>query len=925
MAKRSNLSGKGAQAQREWHGPPDLPDIDVPVVGIAASAAGLAALRLLLRNMPADAGVAFVLAPPPDQSHELSLVELLAGDTELPVVQLADGRAVTPNRIHVLPPNRALTISAGRLQLHEITAPAPEDAPPSARERPRDILGPTATAGEEPGPERSQAPAGLSASERIFRRITDSLPALISYIDTEERYRFVNAAYQHWFRRDADAVHGARLKDVVGDDAYAVIGPSLQRALAGETVEYETWIDYARAGRRYVHALYLPDQRADGTVAGVYKLVRDITDRRRSEEAIARLHAENQARLAEMEALFDAAPIGIFVGRDPECRNMTMNRAGARMLRLDEGTNPSLSGPEAAGLPFRVFHAGRELSPDELPMQVAATRGERIEAFEEELLFSDGEVKTLMTYAAPLRDADGSIRGCVGTFADITASREAERRYRDTLERFKLHLDNTPVAALEWDAQLRILHWSPAAERMFGWTEAEVLGKTVDTLGSVHEDDREAVQAIMAALLHGDTERNHTLNRNLRKDGAVIWCEWYNSVLRDAEGRLVSVLSLAMDVTQRQQLEADLRVQADRLAEADRRKDEFLSMLGHELRNPLAPIRNALSVLARVGDDKARIDWAHRLIARQTRHLERLVDDLLDTARITRGAIELKTEAVDLRVVLREAVEATQGIVAGRGHRLDLDLPLEPVAVVGDVTRLVQVAANLINNAAKYTDDGGSIRVSLTRDGGMARLTVADNGRGLLPEDLPHIFEVFRQGRQALDRADGGLGLGLPLVKQLVELHGGTVTAESAGAGQGSRFFVHLPLTTGRVAQTEKPTLSAAPTVRKRIILADDNDDVLDSLKFFLQVLGHEVWVSASGEPVPGLVEELRPDAVILDIGLPDIDGIEVARRLAALPHRRAMQVIALSGYLERNLDADLFDAHVLKGGNPEELALLLE
>lgn len=273
------------------------------------------------------------------------------------------------------------------------------------------------------------------------------------------------------------------------------------------------------------------------------------------------------------------------------------------MLRLPDGANPSMSGPDAPTLPFRVFHEGSELRVDELPMQVAARRGEPVQGFEEELRFHDGEVKSLMTYAAPLRDAAGGVYGCVGTFADVTASKEAERRYRETLERLKLHIDNTPVAALEWDADACILRWSPAAERMFGWTEQEALGQSVEGLGLVHEEDRGRVAELMRALVTDGAERNKSLNRNRRKSGDVVWCEWYNSALRDERGTLVSVLSLAMDATERQALEASLRRQAERLAEADWRKNEFLAMLGHELRNPLAPVRNALSVMAIKGGD----------------------------------------------------------------------------------------------------------------------------------------------------------------------------------------------------------------------------------------------------------------------------------------------------------------------------------
>jgi CheY-like chemotaxis protein/anti-sigma regulatory factor (Ser/Thr protein kinase) len=287
---------------------------------------------------------------------------------------------------------------------------------------------------------------------------------------------------------------------------------------------------------------------------------------------------------------------------------------------------------------------------------------------------------------------------------------------------------------------------------------------------------------------------------------------------------------------------------------------------------------------------------------------------------------------VDLRAVLREALESTEAQVQEREHDLELELPEGPVVANGDLTRLVQIVTNLINNAAKYTDPHGSIRLSLVHEDETARITVQDNGRGITREDLPVIFDVFSQGRQSTAREDGGLGLGLALVRKLVELHGGKVEVTSDGAGQGSRFTVSLPATRGLPDLIERdgqqdvaehdPTTKANP---QRIVLVDDNRDVLESLTFFFQILGHEVWDLTAGEPVGALVEQVRPDVVILDIGLPDIDGIEVARRLAALPNRRAMKVIALSGYDEQTADPALFDAHVMKGTSTEALAALLD
>jgi two-component system CheB/CheR fusion protein len=782
--------------------------------------------------------------------------------------------------------------------------------------------------------ERKHAELALAQSERALRRITDALPVLISYVDQQGRYRFTNATHERWFRVARAELQGKRVVDVTSEAAFQVIRPYLERALGGEPVEYDAWVPYEPTGTLYVHAEYIPDQNEAGEVAGVFVLVSDNTERRRNEEAIEQLHAENRARLAEMRALFDAAPIGIFVGRDPACDSMVMNRAGAEMLRLSGSVNPSMTGPDASALPFRVFHQGRELSGEELPMQVATRSGETVRDFEEELVFEDGEVRTLLTYAAPLADAAGSAYGCVGTFVDITAPKEAERRHRETLERLKLHIDNTPVAALEWVSDETILRWSPAAERMFGWTEEQALGRSVKELGLVHEEDRERVAEVMGALVSGAVERNKTVNRNRHKNGDIVWCEWFNSVLRDERGRFVSVLSLAMDVTERQALEANLRRQAQQLAEADRRKDEFLSMLGHELRNPLAPVRNALQLLALHREDRSTMDWAHRVIDRQTQHLENLVDDLLDVARITRGAIRLKREPLDLAAAIREALETTDALVQERGHRVEVELPEQPVIVEADATRLVQVMVNLLNNAAKYTEQGGLIRVSLVpTDDGTARITVEDNGRGIAVEALPYIFDTFSQGQYSFTRADGGLGLGLTLVKQLVTLHEGTVEADSAGPGKGSRFVVTLPVDSDPAAAQLRPEPPADPPApgttdrKKRILIVDDNVDVIESSKALLMSMGHDAWGVVSGAKALEAVQDIQPDVVLLDIGLKDIDGVEVARRLAGLPYRRSMKVVCISGYSESvvGAEAGLFDAHLLKPARLDRLNELLD
>jgi len=462
----------------------------------------------------------------------------------------------------------------------------------------------------------------------------------------------------------------------------------------------------------------------------------------------------------------------------------------------------------------------------------------------------------------------------------------------------------------------------------------EALHRSADELEVVHPEDRPRLAAAMDELVEGRMARNQSLQRNLCKNGNVIWCEWYNSVLRDERGGFVSLLSLALDVTDRQQLETDLRRQAEQLAEADRRKDEFLSMLGHELRNPLTPIRNAVQLMALQGENGISVEWARQVIDRQTRHLERLVDDLLDVARITRGAIRLQKQSIDLRAVVHEALDATDTLMHERAHRLELELPEQAVTVTGDATRLVQVLANLLNNAARYTPQGGLIRISLTQQEQMARVTVEDNGRGIAPEVLPYIFDTFSQGQRSLARSEGGLGLGLTLVKQLVQLHGGVVEAHSPGTDQGSRFVVTFPTCETAGADADGTQGTALVTQipvggKKRILIVDDNPDIVETSTLLLQMLGHAVWSVSTGLAALSTVPDIRPDVVFLDIGLPDLDGIEVARRLAELPQRAAMKIVGVSGYSEgiarTQGNGGLFDAHLLKPAALDSLKQVLE
>ncbi|WP_200346416.1 chemotaxis protein CheB [Halochromatium glycolicum] len=808
---------------------------------------------------------------------------------------------------------------------------------------------------------RKQAELALAESEAALRRIADAMPALIARVNPELRYTFNNAAYADWFGVSPESLVGTAVADLVGDETFGIVRGELQRALAGETVRFDSWLPYREAGQRYCHVIYIPDRRENGEIIGVFVLVSDLTERHRNQQAIERLNAENRARANELQALFDAAPAGIFVARDPACESIAMNDAAAHLLGLPQHANPSLSRADASALTDRVRQRGQALAADELPMQVAARTGEPVNGIEIEILLDDGAIKEVVGAAAPLFDEAGAVSGAIGILTDVSSLKAAERRYRQTLERLKTHIENSPVAALEWDDRQRILRWSPAAERLFGWTEAEAMSRSLDELGLFMDDDRAEVVSMLSRLFTRETERNRGLYQNRVKGGGERWCEWCNSALRDPDGHLVSVLSLALDVTEHQKLEADLLDQAQRLEELDRRKNEFLSMLGHELRNPLAPVRNALDRLALAEADVTAQRTALELIDRQVRHIERLVHDLLDVARINRGAIELIRAPRDLRELLQESLQAMDANIRERRHRLEAELPDAPVPVDADETRLVQVFSNLLHNAAKYTDDGGHILVRLGTDQRSAQVCIQDDGRGMEPEAVQWLFDAFSQGPRSLDRADGGLGLGLTLVKQLVELHGGSVEAHSDGLQRGSTFRVYLPLADidasklHERAEPEQRSSAGAPTdetradVRHgnqcrgqrssggaptdegaaqghRVLVVDDNTEVLDSAIMLLNAMGYEASGVSTGEAALAAIHEAPPDLVLLDIGLPEMDGIEVARRLAAMPERAALKLVAVSGYAASSLgeDAGLFDDHLLKPAGREALKSVL-
>jgi signal transduction histidine kinase/CheY-like chemotaxis protein len=390
-----------------------------------------------------------------------------------------------------------------------------------------------------------------------------------------------------------------------------------------------------------------------------------------------------------------------------------------------------------------------------------------------------------------------------------------------------------------------------------------------------------------------------------------------------------SQFSFCNDVASRAAVLLDNALLYEKVREADARKNEFLAMLGHELRNPMAPIRYAVHMLRKPDLDEPKRAWSLDVIDRQVGQLSRLVDDLLDVSRITRGKIELKLESVDLERVVSTAVETCQPLIESLKHQLEIRLAPEPLWVHGDFARLTQVIANLLNNAAKYTEPGGRIALELDRHGAEAHVRVRDSGIGILPENMDKIFELFAQVDRKVDRAQGGLGIGLTLVQRLIRLHGGSVEVFSAGPGCGAEFLVRLPGLARAPAddQTEESARGKPPAASARVLVVDDNIDSAQTMSTSLQLEGFEADVAYDGETAIGRAVAFRPDVVLLDIGLPGMSGLDVAHTLRVLPATKDALLIALSGYgqaedRQRSRDAGL-DHHLTKPVDPGTLHAL--
>ena len=977
----------------------------------------------------------------------------------------------------------------------------------------------------------------------------------------------------------AESLTGWQLSDAIGQPLEKVFhivnettrehvpNPALRALQLGAVVGLANHtVLIARDGREHPIAdSAAPIRHGSGPIIGAVLVFRDVAVERQNAQA-------REEALSTLKSLVASAPVGIAI-LDREMRYVHVNAPLA----------------ELNGLPAEE-HVGKalgEVAPDKLTQlqplfsrMLATGQAPPVQLIEDATPEDPRAGRAWRESWFPITGAGGQLTGAGVIVQEVTEERRAERELAALLQRVTSLVDNTPLAVIEWDADFTVKRWAGLAEKMFEWTADEVLGRRIDTFPFVYEEDVDYVESTMARLRD---PANHFVvceSRNKTRSGAVVNCEWYNSVLHDDTGRMVAVLSLVLDVTERQlaigglqraeerfrasqeaslfgftimnpvrgadgavidfeweyvnpaaatllkrpttqlvgkrllevlsdnelgrvlferfaevvdtgephdyelwyrgdwfaslfryttvklgdgvavsfadvtdqhlqqerlkrsearfrQLaeamphivwEADptgrrvyinrqwsvltgreteaglsenwfdsvhpedlprLRARwakalaegtpytaeyrlmhkdgghrwmmvravpieaedgavvrwygsstdidaqkrlAEALAEADRRKDEFLATLAHELRNPLAPLRNGLELMKRASNDpRAMLSW-QEMMGRQLAHMVRLVDDLLDMSRISSGKIEVRREHVELSVIVQHALETSHSMIEEHGHQLVVDLPQEPIAIDGDVTRLAQVVANLLNNAAKYTEPEGHIWLTARRREQNVVISVRDDGIGIPPDMLPRLFEIFTQVDQSLERAQGGLGIGLSLVRALVLLHGGSVEARSEGLGQGAEFVVELPIAQrapdAAVSAPVAPATATTARSRRRILVVDDNRDGADTLARVLTMMGFETRTAYDGFEAVTVAETYRPDVVLLDLGLPKLNGFETCQRLRERPWCKDVTIIAVTGWSQEHVRRDSreagFDHHVVKPVDPTALLQLL-
>jgi PAS domain S-box-containing protein len=633
----------------------------------------------------------------------------------------------------------------------------------------------------------------------------------------------------------------------------------------------------------------------DGHVVGCALIFRDVTERRRAE--LARERSER-----ELADFFENATVALhWIG--PDGVIVRANQAELDML--------GYAREEYVGQHISRFHVDRDVIDDGL---ARLFRGDSLKKFPSRMRCKNGSIKKVVIDSNSLWENGRFIHGRCIMF-DVTEHKREEET-RSLLAAIVAASDD---AIISKTLEGVILTWNQGAQRIFGYSQAEAIGRSVDLI--IPPELRSEERQILDRIRQGDRV-DHFETVRVGKDGRRLDVSLTMSPIRDESGRVIGASKVARDITERKQLDTAMR-------DADRRKDEFLATLAHELRNPLAPIRHSLEILLRSEGDPRLFRHATDILSRQLSHMIRLVDDLLDVSRITRDKLQLRKTRVDLASIIKQAVEACRPQAERDQQTIEVALPEQPIYLDADAVRLTQVFSNLFNNACQYTEQGGRIWLTAEREGHEVVVLVRDSGIGMPADQLDGIFEMFTQVDDESERPRRGLGIGLTLVRRLVQLHGGSVTARSEGRGLGSEFEVRLPVIEAQPDfESTKVQAPEADSVVRRILVVDDNRDSAESIATLLQLSGHKTFVVHDGVSAVEAAEHLRPDVVLLDVGLPQLSGIDACRRIRGHVWGKGMVIVALTGWGQesdrRNTREAGFDAHLVKPVDYGDLLQLL-
>jgi PAS domain S-box-containing protein len=736
--------------------------------------------------------------------------------------------------------------------------------------------------------------------DELLRATLGSTSDAVVTTDMSGRIMSVNPVAETllgWTERNA---RGQLLSDVfhvVDEDTRAAIeNPTTQVLREDKVVGLANHsILIARDGtERPIADSAAPLRDEQGHIVGCVLVFSDVTERRKAEVALERSERE----LADF---FNNASVPLHcIG--PDGVILRANQAELDLLGYTR--------EEYVGHPISRFHVDRDVIDDAL---ARLFRGDSLKRYPARMRCKNGSIKKVLIDSNSLWEKGRFVHSRCFMFDVTEQKREEETR---SLLAAIVAASDDAIVSKTLDGI--VLSWNEGAQRLFGYSPAEVVGRSIDRIipPELREEDRQILQRIRQGerVDHFETVR-------VAKDGRRVDVSLTVSPVRDESGRVIGASKVARDISERKRIDTALR-------DADRRKDEFLATLAHELRNPLAPIRHSLEILLRSEGDPRLFRQATDILGRQLSHMIRLVDDLLDVSRITRDKLELRKTRVELAAIVRHAVEASRPLAERDQQTIEVTLPHQPIYLDADPVRLTQVFSNLFNNACQYTEPGGRISLTAERQKDEAVLVVRDSGIGMPADQLDGIFEMFAQVEADSERPRRGLGIGLTLVRRLVQLHGGTVTARSEGRGLGSEFEVRLPILQAGPELEESASFYPPEAGTCRILVVDDNRDSADSISTLLQMSGHKTFIVHDGLAAVEAAEQLRPEVVLLDVGLPKINGIDACRRIRSHAWGKAMVIVALTGWGQdhdrRSTREAGFDAHLVKPVDYGELLQLL-